>query len=160
MTKDREGPVRVTDERLREHAEFVEKNGPRSYSALHCLMGDEVTALVSEALEARERGLMPTVDLASQLTTNRVPVEMNEAKFIAMPGGGLSVNAYTPEPGGRGKTTQVHLVFDLAALGEELAGINVVHRMKSGPAVDQLIRLLAEYRGEVWPSYQGVRVGT
>ena len=69
----------------------------------------------------------------------------------------MSVCAYTPEEGGRGKTTQVHLVFDATEiLGE---GVRFVQRYKSGPGIDILIRLLAQYRAEVWPSYRGVRVG-
>ena len=112
-------------------------------------------SLAEECKQARDRGLMPTVDLAAQLTTNRIPVDLKDSTYVAMPEGGLSVCAWTPEEGGKGKTTQVHLVFDL---GHLVPGAKVIQRYKSGPGVDILIRLLAEYRAEVWPNYRGVRV--
>jgi len=112
-------------------------------------------SIAAECMESRERGLMPTVDLASQLTTSRIPIDMKDGTYSAIPGACLSINAWTPEEGGRGKTTQVHLAMEIPG-----GGATFVHRMKSGPAVDQLIRLLAEYRGEVWPQYRGLRVGT
>ena len=115
-----------------------------------------ISSMATELLEARERGTMPTVDLASQLSTNRLPTNMKDGVYVPCEGANLSVCAWTPEDDGRGKTTQVHLVLNLPNVME---GFKVVHRMKSGPGVDQLIRLLAEYRGEVWPSYRGVRVG-
>ena len=126
-----------------------------------------IRELAFECQEARERGLMPTVDLASQLTANRIPENMADGAYIPLEGPEIGVHAWTPEQDGKGKTTQVHLVFSPGAkscymLGEAIAKGSVpsfVHRMKSGPAVDQLIRLLAEYRAEVWPSYRGVRVG-
>lgn len=108
--------------------------------------------LATECLEARERGLMPTVDLASQLPTNRIPTNTKDGTFVVLPEGELSVNAWTPELDGKGKTTQVHLVMNVPNVAK------FVHRMKSGPAVDQLIHILAEYRGEVWPDYKGVSV--
>jgi len=111
-----------------------------------------ISSMATELLQARERGLMPTVDLATELLVNRIPVEMKDGTYVAIPEAALHVCAWTPEEGGKGKTTQVHLQFEA---GE---GVSFVHRMKSGPAVDQLIILLAEYRAEVWPQYRGVRV--
>jgi hypothetical protein len=131
-------PMRVTDEKL---GRLTQSKQPLMRS------------LAEECKQARERGLMPTVDLAAQLTTNRIPVDMKDGTYVAVPEGGLIVAAWTPGEGGRGKTTQVHLTMRVPELGASF-----VHRMKSGPGVDQLIRLLAEYRGEVWPGYQGVEV--
>ena len=111
-----------------------------------------ISSMATELLEARERGLMPTVDLAAQLYANRIPVDMKDGTLVAIPEACLHVCAWTPKEGGKGKTTQVHLQFEA---GE---GVSFVHRMKSGPAVDQLIILLAEYRADVWPQYRGVRV--
>jgi len=85
-----------------------------------------IQSMAKEILEARERGLMPTVDLAAQLSANRIPVDMKDGTYIGMP--------------------------------KVAEGVKVVERMNSGPGVDQLIRLLAEYRGEVWPNYKGVSV--
>lgn len=119
-----------------------------------------VASLAEECLEARERGLMPTVDLATQLAANRIPVNMADGVYVPCPDGALEVCAWTPEADGKGKTTQVHLVFDLATVFADLKMPKIVHRMKSGPGVDQLIRLLAEYRNEVWPDYRGVVVKT
>lgn len=117
-----------------------------------------IRALAEECLQARERGLMPTVDLAAQLSANRIPTNMRDGVYVGMPKGGLSVCAWTPEEDGKGRATQVHLVMNLRELDESLGDVNLVHRMKSGPGADQLIRLLAKYRDEVWPSYRGVRV--
>lgn len=136
--------MRPTDEELRELA--AEGSQPH------------VKAIAEECLEARERGLMPSVDLATQLSASKVPVDMKDGTFVALPSGGLSVCAWTPEEGGRGRATQVHLAMNLRELDESLGDVTLVHRMKSGPGVDQLIRLLAEYRNEVWPNYRGVRV--
>ena len=117
-------------------------------------------SLAAECKQARERGLMPTVDLAAQLTTNRLPVNMRDGKYVAMPDGGLSVCAWGPEEDGKGRPTQVHLVLNLGAVFPELGDVNFVQRLKSGPGVDVLIRLLAQYRNEVWPGYKGARVST
>lgn len=115
-------------------------------------------ALALECLEARVRGLMPTVDLAAQLRPNRLPVNMADATYLPCEDGALSVCAWTPEKDGKGKTTQVHLVFDLAAALGDPGLPKLVTRLKSGPGVDTIIRLLAQYRNEVWPHYRGVRV--
>jgi hypothetical protein len=118
-----------------------------------------IAAMAKECLEARERGTMPTVDLATQLSANRIPTNMTDGVYVPAEGeGAVSVCAWTPEKDGKGKTTQVHLVFDLGVVFGDDSLPKLVHRMKSGPGVDQMIRLLAEYRGEVWPNYQGVRV--
>jgi len=135
--------MRVTDEKLRR------LKLPGNATPL-------LRSLAKECLEARERGTMPTVDLAAQMSTNRIPVEMPDGLFLKSEGDAMTIAAWTPEPGGKGKTTQVHISMSLEHI---TPGARVVTRLKSGPAVDAIIRLLAEYRGEVWPGYSGVKVG-
>ena len=109
-----------------------------------------VAAMAKECIEGRERGLMPTVDLASQLSTNRIPVNMADGIYVPADKGCVHVACWTPEPDGKGKTTQVHLMIDLAEVFSDPEMPKIVHRMKSGPGVDQLIQLLAEARASVW----------
>lgn len=133
-------PARVTDERLERLTE--------SRQSL-------IRSLALECKEARDRGTMPTIDLTSHLSTNRLPENCEDSTFVRVRDGGLSICAWTPEKDGKGKTTQVLLVFDL---GHIVPGFKAVSKMKSGPGVDMLIRLLAQYRAEVWPDYRGVKV--
>lgn len=109
---------------------------------------DRIRSLAEECLEARRRGTMPTVDPIAQ---NRIPTNLADQGLRILEGM-LHVSSWTPEPDGRGRPTQVHLVM---SLGNNLG---VTCRLRSARAVDQLIHVLAEYRNEVWPGYRGLKV--
>lgn len=132
---------RQTDADLRRTRIELARLGPKAANVL---------ALIDEVLEARERGITGTVD---ELTTNRIPTNMKDGTYAPVPDGGLTVCAWTPEEDGRGKATQVHLTFDLTHL---VPGFHAVTRFKSAQGIDRLIRVLHEYRCEVWPSFKGI----
>ena len=57
---------------------------------------------------------------------------------------GYSVGAWCPTPDGSGKPEAVAISFKVK-VGD------IVLRLKSPRAVDEMIQLLQEYRNEVWP---------
>lgn len=65
--------------------------------------------------------------------------------------GSYGVAEWTPGRDGQGKPEAVMLHFELA---HELDGVTFGIRLKSAKSVDTLIRLLAQYRDQVWPLHQ------
>lgn len=58
---------------------------------------------------------------------------------------GYSVGAWCPTQDGSGKPEAVAISFNVARIGD------IVLRLKNPRAVDEMIRLLEEYKKEVWP---------
>lgn len=58
---------------------------------------------------------------------------------------GYTVGAWCPSTDGTGKPTAVALSLQVKGLGD------LVLRLKSPRAVDEMVRLLLQYKGEVWP---------
>ena len=58
------------------------------------------------------------------------------------------VAEWVPGDNGIGKPEAVALQFDL---GRDLDGVSFYIRLKSRRSVDQLVRLLTQYRDRVWP---------
>lgn len=58
---------------------------------------------------------------------------------------GFSVGAWCPTPDGTGKPTAVAITLQVKGLGD------LVMRLKSPERVDEMVRLLLQYKQEVWP---------
>jgi hypothetical protein len=57
----------------------------------------------------------------------------------------FSVGAWCPTPDGSGKPTAVAFTLSVSGLGD------LVMRLKSPERVDEIVRLLLQYKQEVWP---------
>lgn len=59
---------------------------------------------------------------------------------------GYSVGAWCPSLDGTGKPTAVAITLQVKGLGD------LVMRLKSPERVDEMVRLLQQYKREVWPT--------
>ena len=73
-------------------------------------------------------------------------VGRNLADIPHIPLDSYSVNEWTPERDGLGKTTEVHIIFDVRE-----PPFAFVMALKSPRAVNELIGILARHRNSVWP---------
>jgi len=71
------------------------------------------------------------------------PVDDGKTGYFV--GDEYAVRDWRPGPPGSGPTTQVHLLIPIAS------DVQVVLRLKSARALDELVGVLLEYRREVWP---------
>lgn len=60
----------------------------------------------------------------------------------------LGFGSWTPERDGKGKTEAVIMHFKVRGLNQLQFGL----RIKSRERADEIVRLLSEYRDEVWPN--------
>lgn len=58
---------------------------------------------------------------------------------------GYSVGSWCPTPDGSGKPTAVAISLRVKGMGD------LVVRLKSPKSVDEMVRLLLQYKQEVWP---------
>ena len=90
-----------------------------------------------KAANAKE-GMSIIEDRKFPATARRFNVDHYE-----IPEEGYTVGAWCPTPDGTGPVTQVHFILH-ASFGD------IVIRLKSPDAADELISLLERYRKEVW----------
>jgi hypothetical protein len=58
---------------------------------------------------------------------------------------GYSVGSWCPTPDGSGKPVAVAISLDVSGIGD------IVVRLKTPDAVDNMVQLLLKYKQEVWP---------